>query len=114
MAPYRYAHKDNHVNDRRETHGKGCQEQALMWMAKDSGEDFGIESVAQAGYDGEEDEEADVEDEEDDGYDLEPAAVVRELVEYNGQDASTHGDYEPSVVNRLLGQRLTVSRALTA
>jgi hypothetical protein len=66
-------------------------------MAKDSGEKFGIHRIAQKGDDGEEDEEADVEDEENDGYYLEPVAIVRKLVEEDGHDASAHCDNEPAI-----------------
>jgi hypothetical protein len=112
VSPHRYAHKYYHVDDCREAYRKGRQEQALMWMAKNHEEDFGIETIAQTGYDGEENKNADVEDEEDDGYDLEPVTVVRELMEQNRHDACAHRDYEPSVANRSPSQRLAVSRAL--
>jgi hypothetical protein len=48
----------------------------LMWMTKNGGEDFRIEHVPQARYEGEQDEEADIEDEKKDRYDLEPVAIV--------------------------------------
>lgn len=76
-------------------------------MAKDSREKFGIHRIAQQGDDGEEDEEADVEDEENDGYDLEPVAIVRELMEQDGYDASAHCDDEPAISQGSLNQRTT-------
>ena len=80
-------------------------------MAKDSKEKSGIHRIAQQGNDGEEDEEADVEDEENDGYDLEPVAIVRELMEQGGHDASAHCDNEPAIPQGSLNQRMTVSDA---
>jgi hypothetical protein len=100
MSPYRYAHKHDHVDKCRETHRKGSQEQALMGMAKNRGEGFGTENIAQAGYEREEDEEAEIEDEENDGYDLQPVAIVGELMEQNRQDASAHCDDEPADVKQ--------------
>jgi hypothetical protein len=76
-----------------------------MWMAKNSGEDVGIERVAQARYEGEHDEEAGIEDEKNDGDDLEPVAIVRELMEQGGHDASGHYNCKPSVANKALNQR---------
>ena len=81
-------------------------------MAKNSGEDFGIEAIAQTGDDGKEDKNAEVKDEEDDGYDLQPVAVVRELMEQYGHDACAHCNDEPAVADNSLGQQWTVSRAL--
>src|SRR2546423_12022503 len=80
-------------------------------MAKDSREKSGIHRIAQQGDDGEEDEEADVEDEENDGYDLEPVAIVRELMEQGGHDASAHCDNEPATPQGSLNQRMTFPRA---
>jgi hypothetical protein len=77
-----------------------------MWMAKNSGEDVGIERVTQARYEGEQDEEAGIEDEKNDGDDLEPVAIVRELMEQDGHDASGHCNYKPSVANKALNQRV--------
>jgi hypothetical protein len=71
-----------------------------MWMAKNGGEDFGMENVAQTGYEREEDEETEVEDEENDGYDLQPVAIVGELMEQIRQDPSAHCDDEPSDVEQ--------------
>lgn len=65
-----------------------------------------MENVPQARYEGEQDEEADIEDEKNDGYDLEPVAIVRELMEQDGHYASGHCNYKPSVANRPLSQRL--------
>jgi hypothetical protein len=76
-----------------------------MRMAKNSGKDVGIERVAQARYEGQQDEEADIEDEKNDGYDLEPVAIVRELMEQDGHDASAHCNHKPSVANKALNQR---------
>jgi len=76
-------------------------------MAKDSREKFGIHRIAQQGDDGEEDEEADVEDEENVGYDPEPVAIVRELMEQDGHDASAHCDNEPTIPQGSLNQRMT-------
>ena len=108
MTPYWRAHEGNHDDERCETYGKGRQEQALMWMANNAEEDFGIERVPQARYEGEQDEEADIEDEKNDGYDLEPVAIVRELMEQDGHYASGHVNYKPSVANRPLSQRLII------
>ena len=80
-------------------------------MAKDSREKSGIHRIAQQGEDGEEDEEADVEDEENDGYDLEPVAIVRELMEQGGHDASGHCDNEPAISQESLNQRMTFPHA---
>ena len=112
MSPYRYAHKHDHVDDCRETHREGAQKQALVWMAKNSGEEVGIETIAQTGDDGKEDEDADVEDEEDDGYDLQPVTVVRELMKQYGHDACAHCDDEPAVADSSPSQQLAMSRAL--
>jgi len=46
-------------------------------MAKHGRKDLGIENVPQARYKGEEEEECEVEDEENDGNDLEPVSIVR-------------------------------------
>lgn len=105
MTPYWGTHKDNHDDERCETYRDGRQEQALMWMTKNGEEDFGMEHVPQARYEGEQDEEADIEDEKNDGYDLEPVAIVRELVEQDGHYASGHRNYEPPVANRAVSQR---------
>jgi hypothetical protein len=80
-------------------------------MAKDRREKVGIHRIAQQGDDGEEDEEADVEDEENDGYDLEPVAIVRELMEHDGHNASAHCDNEPPIPQGSLNQRTTFPRA---
>ena len=66
-------------------------------MTKDGGEEFGVHHIAQQGNDGEDDEEAEVENEENDGYDLEPVAIVRKLMEDDGHDASAHCDDEPAI-----------------
>ena len=104
MAPYRHTHEDNHVDDSRETYGKGGQEQALVWMTENCGEDFGIERVPQASYDAEYDEEANIENEKNDGYDLEPVAIIRELVKQDRQDAGAHRNYKPSVAHIALSR----------
>jgi len=80
MTPYRHTHDDNHVDDGRETYGNGGQEQALVWMTENGEEDFGIERVPQARYNAEYDEEANIENKKNDGYDLEPVPIIRELV----------------------------------
>ena len=66
-------------------------------MAKDSREKLGIHRVAQKGDNGEEEKEAEVKDEENVGYYSEPVAIVRELMEEDGHDASAHCDNEPAI-----------------
>ena len=81
LTPHWYTHQDGHVDECGKAHGKGCQEQALVWMPKHDWKDLGIKNVPQARHRGEEEEEDQVEDEKDDGNYLEPISIVRQLVE---------------------------------
>lgn len=56
-----------------------------------------VQDVAQGRDAREQHEKHDVKHEENDGDDLEPVPVVRQLVQQNGNDASAHCDDEPSI-----------------
>jgi hypothetical protein len=77
--------------------GKVATNRTLMRMTKHGREDLRIENVAQARYQGEEEEKSEVEDEENDGDDLEPVYIVGKLVEQDRYDSSAHRDDEPAV-----------------
>jgi hypothetical protein len=79
-----------------------------MRMAKHSRKDLRIENVPQARYKGEEEEKSEVEDEKNDGDDLEPVSIVRELMEQDRYDSSAHCDDEPAVPDWLSATGLQV------
>ena len=81
-----------------------------MRMAKHSRKDVRIENVPQARDKGEEEEKSEVEDEKNDGDDLEPVSIVRELMEQDRYDASAHCDDEPAVPDWLSATGLQVIR----
>jgi hypothetical protein len=97
VTPRWHAHQHGHVDERCKAHGEGGHEQTLMRMTKHGREDLRIENVAQARYQGEEEEKSEVEDEENDGDDLEPVYIVGKLVEQDRYDSSAHRDDEPAV-----------------
>ena len=66
-------------------------------MAKHGGKDLRIENVPQARHKGEEEKEGEVEDEENDGNDLEPVSIVRQLMEQDRYDPGAHRDDVPAV-----------------
>jgi len=76
MTPCRCTYQDGHVNQRRKSHRKCRNEQALMWMAEDSKYQLRVANVPQERYEGEEYKEDKIEHEEDDGNNSEPVAVV--------------------------------------
>jgi hypothetical protein len=61
-------------------------------MAEYGANDFRIHGITQARDEQEDEEEDNVKDEEDDGYNAEPVAVVRELVQQYGHNARAHRD----------------------
>ena len=96
MAPRWHTHQDRHINQRGEAHGESGQEQTLVRMPKHGCKDPGIEDVPQARYAEKYQEEHEVENEEYDGDDLQPTAVVRQLVEQDRYDSGAHRYDEPS------------------
>lgn len=67
-------------------------------MADHGREHLRPQCIAQAGYGKEEDVENNIQDEEDGGNNAEPVAIVRYLVQQDGDYTRAHGDDEPSGV----------------
>lgn len=67
-----------------------------MWVFENDGYELWKQDVPHGRDEGKEDEETYIEHEEYNRYDLEPISIVRQLVKGDGQDASAHGNNEPS------------------
>ena len=82
MAPHWRAYEYNHVDQCRKSHRESCKKQALVAVAEHGWEQFGMHKIPQRRDESEEQEQAEIDNEQDGRDDVEPAGVVRYLVDY--------------------------------
>ena len=93
--PLRHAHEADHIHDSRESHGKASQEQALARVADHCRPNVGPERVTEKGYQGEKNEEENVEGEDGVADTLQPVGIVGEIVQEDRRYTRSHCDGKP-------------------
>ena len=78
--PRWHTDKNNHIDDCCEAHWKGADEKRLHWVPYHCKPYFRIYGITENGYHEKDTEEKDIQGEDDDGYPIEPAAIIGQIV----------------------------------